>query len=73
MMTDHELVDALKRCEEDLGVVLEELRARGAPDDATAAQELDDAREVVERWRRRLIEGGWESRSVAGYPPSTEQ
>ena len=43
MMTDHELVDALKRCEEDLGVVLEELRARGAPDDATAAQELDDA------------------------------
>ncbi len=73
MMTDHDLVEALKRCEGDLGAVLEELRVRGAPDDAAAAQELDDAREVVERWRRRMIEGGWEGRSVAGYPPSTEQ
>ncbi len=46
MTTDHDLVDALKRCEGDLAVVLEELRVRGAP---------EDAREVVERWRRRML------------------
>ena len=61
---NHDLGDALKRCNGELRAVLEELRARGAP---------DDAREVVERWRHRLVKGGWEGRSVAGYPPSTEQ